>query len=87
MAKIIEVVIKDGNRTVNWLVKDSATLERVLADWKRDYLPFKRETIRVNGRRLLETHLECKMRYFAEKFGKLVFQVETIWPKKEEKDG
>ena len=84
MAKAIEIVIKDGNRTVNWLTKDSNTLDKVLAEWSKGYHAFKRDTVRLNGRRLLETHLECKVRYFAEKYGKLVFQVETVWPKKED---
>ena len=84
MDKKIDVVVKDGNRAINWQFPVGMRLEQVLEFWSNGYYPYKRDTVRLNGRRLLAAHLECRLSYFAERFGKLVFQVESIEPKKED---
>lgn len=80
----MEIVIKDGNRIINWLFPRHMTLDKVLSFWQKGYYPFKRNTVRLNGKRLMEAHLDCKIGFFADKFDKLVFQVETVLPEKKE---
>ena len=78
----MEVVVKDGNRTVNWIMNSRTKIDRVLSVYERGYRPVHRGTVRLNGRRLLEAHLDCKLGYFADKFDKFVFEVDTIKPTK-----
>ena len=78
----MEVVVKDGNRTVNWIFNERTRLDRILDTFERGYRPVKRDTVRLNGRKLLEAHLDCKLRYFTDKYDKFVLEVDTVRPKK-----
>lgn len=78
------MVIKDGNRIVNWLCYKNMTLHDVLANWVEDYYPLDADKVSVNGRLILNEHLDCKLGFLSEKFGeRIVVRVETIFPKKE----
>ena len=82
----IEVVIKDGNRTVSWVFPEESTISRVLDKWDKDYLPCDRENVRIEGRRLIADCKDCQLNWFAKKFGnKLHIRVESA--KKGEQDG
>ena len=76
------IVVKDGNRTVSWIYNERTRIDRILDDFERGYRLVKRDTIRLNGRQLLEAHLDCKIRYFFDKHQKFVFQVDTVKPPK-----
>lgn len=79
-----EVVIKDGTRAVNWLVNGNMTLHDVLAAWVEGWYPVDADKVSVNGRLVLNEHLNCKVGFLRRKFGeKLVIRVESILPKKD----
>lgn len=82
----MDIVIKDGNRIVNWDFHPETKLSYVFKKWEKDYYPVNRDTIRLNDRKILAAHLDCKIKYFAEKFDRMVFRVETIMPEKEEEN-
>ena len=82
----IEVVIKDGNRTVNWLFPEMATVSSVLQKWEKEYFKCDKKSVRIGGRLLLADCEECQLNYFTKKMGnKLTIRVESI--KKGEQDG
>ena len=81
----MEVVIKDGNRTVNWIFPDTRPVESVLEKFEREYLPVNRKRVFIENRRLIVDCAECQLNYFVKSFGrKIRINVETVKPLKKE---
>ena len=68
----VEVVIKDGNRTVNWMFPEKTTIANVLDKWDREYHKADRTNVRIENRRLIVDCAECQLNWFAKKFGSKV---------------
>lgn len=82
----IEVVIRDGNRTVNWMFPEKTAISHVLDKWEREYHKCDRKTVRIGGRLLLADCDECQLNFFSKKMGnKISIRVESI--QKGEQDG
>ena len=85
----IEVVIKDGNRTVNWEFPDISTVGEILDQWEKGYHACDRSNVRINDKLLIPEAMDaqlCQLLYPLEKHGKHIkIRVKGIKPVKEEK--
>lgn len=80
----IEVVIKDGNRTVNWSFPEVSTVSDILDKWESGYRKCNRKNIRINDRLLVSDCVDCQLNYFKSFGRKIKIRVESI--KKEESE-
>lgn len=80
----IEIIIKDGNRTVNWIFPVISTITDVLNKWEKNYYPCNRKRVIIENKRLLEDYLDCRLSSFKSFGEKIVIRLETVFPKKEE---
>lgn len=49
MTNVMTVIIKDGNRTVNWELPPETTLRELIGRWEKDYYPCEEFTITGDG--------------------------------------
>lgn len=75
----IAVIMKDGNRVVNWEFPQDTTLGEVLAKWEKGYYPV--QSVVAHGTEIPDTVWGCFLPAFTED-GKLVLLVRTKYPKK-----
>ena len=76
--EFIEVVIKDGNRTVSKFLPDICTVEDVLAKYERKYKQCRRDKVSIDGRLIEPDLLDCQLNYFKIKGRKMHIRVESI---------
>lgn len=74
----VEVIVKDGNRTVSRFVPDICTVEDVLARYERKYKKCRRDKVSIDGRLIEPDLLDCQLNYFKIKGRKLHIRVESI---------
>ncbi len=74
----IEVVIKDGNRTVSRMFPDISTVEDVLARYELKYKKCRRDKVSIDGRLVAPDLLDCQLNYFKIKGRKIHIRVESI---------
>lgn len=74
----IEVIVKDGNRTVSRMFPDISTVEDVLARYELKYKKCRRDKVSIDGRMITPDLLDCQLNYFKIKGRKLHIRVESI---------
>ena len=77
--EFIEVVIKDGNRTVSRMFPDISTVEDVLAKYELKYKKCRRDKVNIDGRMVEPDLLDCQLNYFKIKGRKIHIRVESIF--------
>lgn len=82
----IEVIIKDGNRTVSKLFPDICTIEDVLAKYELKYKKCRRDKVSIDGRLIEPDLLDCQLNYFKIKGRKIRIRVESILHEFKKKD-
>lgn len=82
----IEVIIKDGNRTVSRMFPDISTVEDVLTKWETKYKKCRRDKVSIDGRLIEPDLLDCQLNYFKIKGRKLHIRVESILHEFKKKD-
>ena len=78
-----EIVIKDGNRTVNWMFPPSSKISYILDQWEKNYFPCNRKRVIIDNKRVVDGCLDCQLNYFKSFGKKIVMRLETVYPKKE----
>ena len=85
MEEMITIIIKDGNRAVNWEFPGETTMADVLARWRKDYYPFDPAHVMMNGKAIPQEAWGCFIRAFTED-GKIYLILWTKFPKQKEND-
>ena len=83
MERVINVIIKDNNRTVNWEFPPETELADVMKRWEKGYFPVK--NIVICGTEIEQILPDWHLSSFTED-GRLRIIVRTDYPKKR-KDG
>lgn len=79
----ITVIIKDGNRVVNWEFSPETTLGDVLMKWEKGYHPV--QSVVAHGAEIPDTVWGCFLPAFTED-RKLLLSVRTKFPKKQKEE-
>lgn len=74
---VIEVLIKDGNRTVSWEFPEDTKIADILAYWEQGYNKVDRDNVRINDKLLDGKLLECQLNYFKKIDRKVRIRVES----------
>ena len=83
----IEVIVKDGNRTVSRMFPDISTVEDVLKKYELKYKKCRRDKVSIDGWLITPDLLDCQLNYFKIKGRKMHIRVESVlqeFKKKEE---
>lgn len=78
-----EVIIKDGNRTVNWMFPETSTINDILNKWETNYHRCNRDWVIIDNKRVVPECLDCQLNYFKSFGRKIIVRVEAA-PKKED---
>ena len=74
--RLVRIVIKDGNRTVNWDFPEEMALSEVLKRWDFKWEP---DSVRVCGMPIPDNLLTESARHFAEAAAKMALYTGALW--------